>query len=147
MSGWLLLQKVHGHLGILAVALALHPVFSLRKGRPPTRGARLSGYLGAATMTLASGAGWLVYPTYREEVRRRLYEQSVTYGQLFETKEHLAFYALCLALAGAALLWASNKEHGASVRRPARITWALCFVCALATGLLGVVTASVAGFR
>lgn len=147
MSTWLLLQKVHGHLGVLAVALALHPVVSLRRGTRPSARSRLSGYTAAALMLLANAAGWLVYPAYREEVKGRLFEVSVTYGRLFETKEHLAFYALCLALSGAVLMWAGDVKHGAALRRPARITWALCFVCALAAGALGVVTASAAGFR
>ncbi len=146
MSLWLLLQSIHGHLGVLALAACLHPVFSLRAKRPSAR-ARLSGYLAAALMLLTSASGWWIYPAYRADVKRRLYEASYTAGQLFETKEHLAFFALCLALAGAALLFAADAEHGATLRRPARVCWTLCAACSLAVAVLGVVVSSVAGFQ
>ena len=146
MSGLLLTQKVHGHLAILAVALALHPVLSTWRAKRPTRRTRLSGYL-AALLTLAANVlGWLVYPAYRELVKPELYAVSVTYGQAFEVKEHLAFYALCLSLAGAALLWAARGEYAETLRGPARTVWLLCFLCGLGTGVVGVLVASVRGF-
>lgn len=129
MSEWLLLQKLHGHLGVLALAASLHPVLSVR--------ARLSAYAAAALMVATHALGWWVYPAYRSEVKLRVYEASYAAGQLFETKEHLAFFALCLALAGVGLTWA---------RQPSRTIWGLCAACALGAGVIGVVVSSVAGF-
>jgi len=103
MNPLLLLEKLHGHIGLMAFALCLHPWFSLRQRNRPTRGTRIGGYLASAFVALCSVLGWIVYPSYRTDVKPELYRLSARVGDLFEFKEHLAWYALCLALTGAYL--------------------------------------------
>lgn len=146
MSTLLLLQKIHGHVALLGIALALHPVFALRPGLRPTRRVRLAGYLAAAFTVGSNALGWLVYPAYREEVKRVLYAGSRWWGELFEIKEHLAFYALCLSLAGAAQLYAARGDQGPRLRRSIRATWLLVALLSLASGVLGIYLSSVRGF-
>lgn len=95
----------HGWLGILAVALLLHPV--LAPGAPRRRGARWSLGL-AITLTIATfTTGWLLYPGYRQDPKPALLRLSPGLAAAFETKEHLAWYVLVLAVGGGTLAWIS----------------------------------------
>lgn len=143
---WLLLQKLHGHVALLALAASLHPVLTLRVGRRATPRVRLSGYLASGLMFLTTALGWAVYPAYREVVRGELYKASVTLGLAFEVKEHLAFFALCLSLAGALLLWASHGEAAKRLRAPTRAAYATSTMLTLAAAALGIWLASVQSF-
>ncbi len=142
----LLLQKLHGHLAILAVAASLHPALTLRGVRRPSGRMRLSSTLAAGATLAATALGWVVYPPYRVEVKQRLYLHDVRLGQAFEIKEHLAWYALCLALAGGAMVWAARGERAGELTRAARVMWIAASVCGLATAALGIAVASQLSF-
>lgn len=135
-----LLERLHGHLALLGLAVLLHPVITLgRRGRP-TRGQRWSVGLAALLLTLpALGGAWL-YPTYRAEVKPRLLRDELELARAFESKEHLAFAAVVLTLAGAAALFAAGEE--AEGRRLARLLLGLGWCCGLLVGLLGIFVAS-----
>lgn len=128
----LLLRTWHGWLGVLAIALLLHPVVA---GRPATsRGARWSVGLGIALATAAFASGWLIYPTYRTDLKPALLRLDRPLAAAFETKEHLAWYVLCLAVAGGGLLLVS-REPG--VVRTARWMLAVAAALGMVVALIG----------
>mgnify|MGYP001764966587 CR=1 FL=1 len=98
-----LLESVHGHAGILAVALLVHPAIVLWRGVPLSRGARWASALALGATALAFSLGLRIYGPYREQVKRELFTRSTEAGWLFETKEHLAYIALAMALGATAL--------------------------------------------
>ena len=123
-AGWLALQRLHGHLALLGLALLLHPVIGLRRARGVTRRALWSGASGTAMTVLTQLSGCLIYPAYREQLRAALYQQHRSLGLAFEVKEHLAWYATCAALAGLALLWIGRRD-GRALGEPeaAAVPW------------------------
>jgi hypothetical protein len=89
------LGRLHGLLGVLALALLAHPVLSKRNLRLWERGA--IGLIAAAGLS-----GMVIYPAYRRLHKPDLLERAPDVALAFEWKEHVAAFALCLAL-GAAL--------------------------------------------
>lgn len=140
-----LLESVHGHLGALAAVALVHPAFFLWSGRPATRGVRLSIALTALLITAAYFFGIGIYGDYRATVKRPLFRDSVTAGLLFETKEHLAFVSLMLAL-GAILPSLARGPEGASQRRMAARLWAASAVACWLVGAMGTWIQSIRGF-
>ncbi|MGZ3448212.1 MAG: hypothetical protein ACXWUG_24725 [Polyangiales bacterium] len=136
-----LLERIHGHLGWLAALALLHPAILLRN---PKRSARLSAVLATLIAIAAGSLGAFVYPTYSRQLRRSIYLASKSYGLLFERKEHLAFLAVALAIAGCAL----HLGRGDSLPR-ARAAW-IAFVAsaalAVAVATMGTVIASFRSF-
>ena len=53
-----------------------------------------------------------LYPAYTSRVKARIYEESSAIGYLFERKEHLAFGAIALCLAGAVAYFAAARADG-----------------------------------
>lgn len=147
MSFWLFLEKIHGHIGLLALALCLHPPIALLYARRPSRGTRISGYLAAASVIAVNVAGWIIYPEYRTAVKLDLYRHARFYGLLFEVKEHLAWYAIAPAVAGALALWHADREHGIALRRTIQWLFVAAFVLVASVAVMGVVIASVNGFE
>lgn len=125
----LLAQKVHGHVAVLGAALCFHPWFALRTAGRPSGATRLAGYLASGGVVLANVLGWVIYPAYREEVKADLYRYARPVGLLFEVKEHLAWFALALAVAAATLMWMSQGTSGVGLRASVRTAY-------LWTGLL-----------
>jgi len=123
-------RNVHGIFAVLAVAALVHPAVALReRSRPSTRWAAAA----ATALTLLTFAGgWLLYPGYRADPKPELLREARWLAMLFETKEHLAYTVLALALAGAALTFAGT---GPNAVRTAR--W--CY--GLAAGVGGLVAA------
>jgi hypothetical protein len=146
MSFWLLLEKIHGHIGLLALALCLHPPIALRSARRPSRATRISGYLAAGAVIAVNVIGWIIYPEYRTSVKLDLYRHARFFGLLFEVKEHLAWYAIAPAVAGAVALWHADGEHGIALRRPIQWLFLATFALVAAVAIMGVVIASVNGF-
>jgi hypothetical protein len=141
-----LLESIHGHLGVLAAVALVHPAILLRKGKPLSRGRRLAVLLSTAVTALAFGFGLAIYEEYRDTVKRRLLFAEPDVAMLFETKEHLAYATLTLALsAGFAALVAPRE--GTQVRRAAAVVYAAATVAAVITVCLGVYVASVDTFR
>ena len=142
----LLLEKIHGHVALLGIALLFHPYFALRKARRPSWAARISGYLATGFAVAMNVLGYVIYPEYRRVVKPELYRESVFLGQLFEVKEHLGWYSVCLALAGAVLMAMSTRPGGTDLRGPIRTTYTLAGVLALAVAVMGIYLASVLSF-
>jgi hypothetical protein len=93
-----LLERVHGHLGWLAVAALAHPAILLRDRR---RRAHLSVALSVGFITLAAAIGVGLYPSYSAGLKPQIFVQDPRIGLLFERKEHLAFGAVVLTWTGA----------------------------------------------
>ena len=105
---------------------------------------KLAAQLGAAAMGLALVAGALgmaLHDGYRARLRQRLFLASTSLGWLFERKQHLAFGAVLLAVAGAALTTVTrrvearpgNEALAHELRRGASAAWiasALLALCA-----------------
>lgn len=141
-----LLERIHGHVAVLAVALLFHPVVLLWKGQPLSRGGTWAVALSIGATLAAFLLGILIYPPYRDLVRHDLTLASPTAALLFESKEHLAWIVLSGgSAAGIAALLAPRTAVGA--RRLA----ARAYLCAALAGLLvcglGIHIASVHTFR
>lgn len=106
------------------------------------RARRLATAIGLAATTLAlaaGGLGFALHDGYRARLRQRLFLRSATLGWLFERKQHLAFAALLLAVAAAAITIARRRMEarpGAEavtreLRRSAAIAWTAAALLAL----------------
>ncbi|MCB9508397.1 MAG: hypothetical protein H6697_12140 [Myxococcales bacterium] len=146
VSALLLLQSVHGHLAVLAVALCYHPPVALRRARLPARGARWSAYLATGALTLAMVLGWSIYPEYRLQVRQGLYLSSRLLGKSFEVKEHLASFALALTWAGAAATHYAAKARSEPLTRLAARAYLAAALLATISAVLGIIITAAAGF-
>lgn len=135
-----LARTLHGHLGLLAAVALLHPALLLPDAAPLRRGTRWSTALATALLTATVAAGFGLYPGYRAHDKPLLLIEAFPVAQLFETKEHLAFYALALGWSGCALAF---HGHDARARRLARRCFGLAAALAFTVGLLGSVVASV----
>lgn len=145
MTALRILETIHGHLGILAAVALLHPAITLRRGKPLSRGRWWSVVLATATTVAVFATGLWIYDDYREHVRRPLFAESPTVGFLFETKEHIAWAVLSLALAaGAAALLAPRQAP--SIRKAAALLYATAAVICFLTAGLGTYVAAVRGF-
>lgn len=147
VSVLLVLQKAHGHLALLAVAACLHPPIALRAARRPAWSTRVSAYAASALVVATNVLGWYIYPDYRETVKLEIYRASHFWGEMFEIKEHLAFFSLCLALAAAIAVFASSDARGVMLRQPIRVLYLLMAMLVSAAGVLGIFISSVAGFE
>jgi hypothetical protein len=146
MNIWLLLEKLHGHVGLLAIALCLHPWFALRHARRPARWTRVAAYLATAFVLLVNIGGWIIYPEYRTTAKLDLYRHARWFGLLFEIKEHLAWHSLMLATAGAAITAASVGPQGDSLRPALRWTYLVTAILVATVAVMGIAIASVRGF-
>ncbi len=134
-----LLERVHGHLAVLGLAVLLHPVLSLGRGRGLGRGLRWSAGLAAVLITVPAALGAWLYPTYRSQVKPGLLRDRLEVASVFESKEHLAFFTVMLTLAGVGALFLGGGEP--RTRRVARALLAAAWVCGLCTGLMGIYVA------
>ena len=122
-----LFERIHGHLGILGLALLLHPVLTLPASRTWTR---RTAWFAALALVVPFGLGWWLYPEYRADEKPHL---PVLLRDAFEVKEHLAALAVGLVIPGAIA-----ARGGEAARRIARHLLGAAWLCALAAGLLGV---------
>ncbi len=130
---------------MLAAAALLHPAILLRKGNPMSWGTRLAVVLTAGAVVLAFASGVWIYPAYVASVRVPLFLKSEHTGLLFETKEHIAFAVMALALGASACAWfAPTRARG--LRRAAAVGFALGAALCLVTAALGTWVAAVHGF-
>lgn len=134
-----LARTFHGHLGLLAAVALAHPAWTLRGAARLRPGTRWSVAGATALLTLTFAAGWWLYPGYRGADKPRLVREALPVALLFETKEHLAFYAVALAWAGCGLALATT---GAGPRRAARFAFGAAAVLTLVVGVLGSVVGS-----
>lgn len=140
-----LLETVHGHFGILAAVALLHPAILLRRGKALTRGGRWSIALTTALTVLAFGSGLVIYEGYRSEVKRGLFLENPTVGYLFETKEHVAFAVMALAL-GAGIAALAAPRPARRVRKASAVVYAVAAAICFVTVGLGSYVSAVAGF-
>lgn len=129
-----LLRSLHGHVGVLAAAALAHPAFLLRPGARPSRGVRLAAGAASTLTLLCFSAGWALYPGYRRSPKPTLLREAPDLARSFETKEHLAFYVLVLALVGAALVL---RSPGPGALRAARWCYGVASVLAFVVAGLG----------
>lgn len=129
-----LLQRIHGHLALLGLAVLLHPVLTLgRKGM--TRGMRWSLVAAGVLVAGPFAMGWWLYPTYREAIKPSLVREHTTLALAFESKEHLALMCLSLTLSGVSIALLGGREPRA--RRLARVLLALAWLTGVTTAVLG----------
>jgi hypothetical protein len=142
---WRLLESMHGHLGVLAAVALLHPAILLRRGLPLSRGGRWAVGLTGVVTALAFGLGVGIYEAYRELVKRSLFQADREVGLLFETKEHLAWAVVSLAVGGVAAAFLAGPRDR-DLRRGAALAFALAaLLCFVVVGL-GTYVASVRSF-
>jgi hypothetical protein len=134
-----LARTLHGHLGLLAAVALLHPAVALRPQGPVRRGTRWSVILATTLLTATVVAGWVLYPGYRRVERPPLFQLAPQVAYLFESKEHLAFFALVLAWAGCALVFVPAEP---AARRLARFSFGAAAAISLVVGVLGSIVAS-----
>lgn len=140
-----LLEHLHGHLGVLAIAILFHPAILLWRGQPLSRGGRWAVGASLGLVLLAFAAGLFIYPAYRDLVRHDLLLIDPDAAVRFEIKEHLAWGSLSIALgAGVAALVAPRSAIG--IRRLSARAFACSALLAAWTGILGTHIASVHTF-
>lgn len=140
-----LLESIHGHLGVLAVIALVHPAILLRRGAPLSRGVRLSVWLTTAACCAAFALGVGIYGDYRTHVKAELFRASVRAGFLFETKEHLAFATVALAVAAGVSALLAPRD-AVSIRRLSAVLYAAAAVLGLVVASLGTYIQSIRGF-
>jgi hypothetical protein len=145
VTGLRILESVHGHLGILAVAALLHPAIVLRKGLPLSFGAKWACVLATSVAVLAFATGLSIYGSYREIVKRPLLLDQLDVGLLFETKEHVAWGVMTMAVGALVAALAAPRE-AVSQRRAAALVYAAACLLALCAAGLGTYVAAVRGF-
>lgn len=143
---WLILEKIHGHLALLGIAACLHPPIVLRKARRPNWATRMSGYAGSFLLSVSIACGWFIYPEYRLQIRQHLYATNRALAVSFEVKEHVGTFALFLVIAGAGLLFLSNRPGGAHLRKATGAAYFFAVLLATISATLGVAIASYSGF-
>lgn len=139
-------ERLHGHLGALAVVALLHPVVLLRD---PRRRASWSVGLATALVSSVFAGGIALYPAYRAQLKRSIFVDAPTLGWMFERKEHLAFAAMAFAWAGCAAHLAAWRAEGPARERLARLAhraFAAAFACAATVAGIGVAVASFRSF-
>jgi hypothetical protein len=140
------LERIHGHLGWLAIAALSHPAILLRRLQ---RRARLSVALATTTAVATALLGARIYPSYREQLKQRIFIEHPALGWSFERKEHLAVGAIAFALTGCLAHFAvpmfqpPARDH---VARLAHRSFVASFVLATIVGLLGIAVAAYKSF-
>ena len=136
------LERFHGHLALLGLALLLHPVVTLSRRKGLGGYTLLSAELGAALLVAPFAVGWLIYPTYRTQVKPGLVSEQLAVALRFETKEHLAAMAVALAISGAITLRAAGRT--AVGRRAARDQLLFAWVLGAGAGGIGLFVSAMA---
>jgi hypothetical protein len=145
MNALTLWTAIHGYLGVLAAVALLHPAILLRRGSPLSRGGRWSVVLTSVVTVLGFSLGILLYPSYREIVKRPLFTESFRAGLLFETKEHLAVMVVSLTI-GATVAALLAPREARSIRRTAALLFAFAAFACLATASLGTYVSAIRSF-
>ncbi len=139
-TAFAVLERVHGHLAVLGLAVLVHPILTLRRrGLSPRT--RLTADLAALLLGLPYLLGLFIYPTYRSGIKPGLVDQQLAAAHAFETKEHLAVACIALVVGGAAML-----RLAGGLPQGRRAAWWLLLgglVCGLCTAVLGVWVAAV----
>jgi hypothetical protein len=145
---WLrVLERIHGHLGWLAVAALVHPAIVLRN---PKRRARLSVGLTTLMVALTWGLGAWIYPEYRARIKQHIFIELPKLGWCFERKEHLAVGVGVFTLIGCIAHLAGPTFEGESTRllmsKLAHRAFVVACGLAITVAVLGVAVASYKSF-
>lgn len=135
-----MLERVHGILGVLGLAVLLHPVVTLRRAKIRSRWTQWSADVGAGLLLTPFVIGWLIYPSYRQHIKTRLWLEHHGTALRFESKEHLALLATSLAVAGALTLRASQGDR--ALVQLAHALLVTAWGCGAVTAMLGIHVAS-----
>jgi hypothetical protein len=142
-----ILERVHGHLGWLAVAALIHPAIVLRN---PKRRARLSVVLCTVMVALTWGLGAWIYPEYRARIKQHIFIELPKLGWMFERKEHLAVAVATFTLVGCLAHLTSpgfeDEQTRLLVARLAHRSFVVASVLAAIVAVLGVAVASYKSF-
>jgi hypothetical protein len=136
------LERAHGILAVLGLAVLLHPVMTLRRAEIRSRWTQWSADLGAGLLLAPFVIGWQIYPSYRQHIKPRLWLEHHETALRFESKEHLALLATSLAVSGALTLRAS-QGHRALIQL-AHALLVTAWGCGAVTAMLGIHVASMA---
>jgi hypothetical protein len=139
------IEAIHGHAGVLAVAALYHPAIILWRGAPLSRGSKWAISLSTSLCTVAFAIGTGIYEAYRAQIRPELAREHREIALLFETKEHLAFAALCLALGALACAWLAPRGDAALRKLAARLYLSAALLATIVAAL-GTHVASVRSF-
>jgi len=141
------LERVHGHLGWLAVAALLHPAILLRT---PRRRAPLSVLLATGLVLCTAALGASFYPEYRSRLKQHIFIEKPWLGWLFERKEHLAVGVVVFAIIGcvAHLAERTFQDPGSrrAVARLAHRSFLVAFGLSVLAAAFGVAVASYKSF-
>ena len=137
-----IVERIHGHLALLGLAVLLHPVVTLRTRRGLNWRTHLTAELGALFLVVPFALGWAIYPDYRTHIKPELFVNAPSAMLAFETKEHLAAMATLLAVGGAAVLRTAGKTPEG--RRAAWWMLTVAWVLGAVVGGLGIWIAGVA---
>jgi hypothetical protein len=141
------LERLHGHLGWLAVAALLHPAILLRN---PKRRARLAVALTTSLVVVTALIGGFIYPEYRARLKQHIFIETPRLVWMFERKEHLAVGAVTFALVGClahlSLAAFEEEETRRVVARLAHRSFVISFAFAVVVAVIGVAVASYKSF-
>ena len=131
-----LIERGHGHVAVLGLALLLHPVVALWRRRSVGVWTVRTAWLAAVLLLAVFAVGCWLYPSWRQHIKPGLQAAENALWLRFETKEHLAALTAALALGGAVCVQATRTDDAL---RPTAVALLLsAFVCGLATAGLGV---------
>jgi hypothetical protein len=145
MNAIRIVEAVHGHVGFLAAAALYHPAILLRRGQQLSRGARYALALSTGFAVAAFSLGISIYEGYRSVVKQNLFRINMDAGFSFETKEHLAFIVVVLAVGAMVCAFSAPKE-ARSLRQAAAATYLTAALLATTVCILGTYVAAVHTF-
>ena len=102
-------QLIHGILGVLILvsgAMALSLLSNLDK--KSINYYKIFTIIFVLSVLLTNILGWVIYPAYRNQAKDIILKENPLAGELFETKEHIAWFTFPLALV--ILLTAFTKD-------------------------------------
>ena len=102
-------QLIHGILGVL-ILVSGTMVLSLLSNldKKSINYYKILIIIFVISVLLTNILGWLIYPAYRTQTKETILKENPLAGELFETKEHIAWFTFPLALV--ILLTAFTKD-------------------------------------
>lgn len=134
-----LLERIHGHISVLGLAVLLHPVILLPRRKRLSRGTKWTIWLSIALISTAYAMGLWIYPDYRTLIKPRLIAENIQMAYLFESKEHLAFFCVVSVLGGS---WMALRSQSASERKMAWVLLLCGWLCGALVAVLGILIAA-----
>jgi hypothetical protein len=130
-----LVERLHGHVALLGLALLLHPVVALIRRPGVGRWTARTAWMGAALLTSTFAVGLWMYLDWRRHIKPGLVHAGDVAWVQFEVKEHLAALCVALAIGGAAVVQVAGRDP--ALRRTAIVLLSAAFVCGAGAGGVG----------